>query len=248
MGKYNKEFIIPYYDCDKTGSVRPVALIEYLVETSSLQSDHLGVGFKELMEKNYGWILSRWKIKLYTYPRAMDKIKIETWTSGFNKFYAHREFNVYDKNKNLLAKASTLWIFMDTQRQRPTRIPAELYENYNPVEMKNFSDFYKFHNEFKRDLSMDFRVRKTDIDYNEHVNNAKYLNWFLEPLPLEVDEDYYLSELDIYYKKEVKYNHVIESKISHKREIEDDIEFFHEIYNKDTDSLTTQARTVWRKK
>lgn len=247
MGKYNKEFIIPYYDCDKSGFARPVALLEYLVETSSIHSDSLGLGFKELIERDEGWVLSRWKVKLYTYPKARDKIKIETWTSGYKKFYAYREFKAYNEDGELLAKASTLWIFMDIERRRPTRISEGLYSSYSPVEEQNFDDFLKFTNEFREKSSMDFRVRKTDIDYNEHVNNAKYLNWFLELIPLNVDEDYYLSELDIYYKKEIKYNHMIESRISESKSIEDRLEFFHEIYNKDTDTLTTRARTVWKK-
>lgn len=248
MGKYNKEFTVPYYDCNKYGYIKAVALLEYLVETSSLQSDSMGLGFKELMEKNYGWILSKWKVELLHLPKAMDKIEVQTWTSGFDKFYAYRDFNIFNDDGKLLVKASTLWIFMDTEKKRPVRIPVELYSGYTSVDEKNFSSFLKLNEDSKMNSSMDFRVRKTDIDYNEHVNNAKYLNWFLEPIPLEIDENYFLNEIDIHYKKEIKYNNIIESKISHGKETENKIEFFHEIYNKDSDILTTLARTVWRKK
>lgn len=248
MGKYNKEFTIPYYDCNKFGYIKPKALLEYLVETSSLQSDSMKLGFKELMEKDYGWILSKWKLKILDNPKAMDKIKVQTWTSGFNKFYAFREFNLYGEDEKLIAKASTLWIFMDTEKKRPVRIPAELYSGYDLIGERNFDEFFNFDTNIKMDKSMDFRVRKTDIDYNEHVNNAKYLNWFLEPIPLEIDENYLLNEVDIYYKKEIKYNHIIESKISEKKENGNEIEFFHKIYDKDRDKLATLARTLWRKK
>ena len=248
MEKYYKEFIIPYYDCNKTGEIKIVSLLEYLVETSSLHSDYLGLGFKELIVNNYGWILSRWKLKIYNYPKAQEKIKISTWTSNFNKFYANREFSVYDENNNLLVKASTLWVFMDTNRKRPIRIPLDLYNNYKIIENKNFKEFLNFTNKFNSDSAMDFRVRKNDIDYNNHVNNAKYINWILELIPLKVDEAYILEELDIFYKKEIKYDSMISSEISRGNLINGKLEYYHEIYNKDVMNLTTNARTIWRKK
>jgi acyl-ACP thioesterase len=31
-----------------------------------------------------------------------------------------------------------------------------------------------------------FRVRNSDIDLNQHVNNTKYAQWILDALPIEV--------------------------------------------------------------
>lgn len=247
MIEYSKEFTIPYYDCNKLGYVKPVALLEYLVETSSLHSDDIGSGLEDLTKEDYGWILSRWKVKLYNYPRAREKIQIQTWASDFEKFYANREFKIYDESNNLILKASTLWIFMSLKRKRPIRIPKNVIDSFNYKSEKNFDEFFKFEDDFKDNISMDFRVRKTDIDYNNHVNNAKYLNWILEPIPLDIDENYVLDEFDIYYKKEIKYEHIIESKLSRKEIKNDDIVYFHEIYNKNTGELATEARSIWKK-
>ena len=247
MEEYIKEFTIPYYDCNASGLIRPVSLLEYLVETSSLHSDSLGLGFKEMLKKNYAWLLSRWKIEIFTYPKAREKIKIKTWASQFDKFYANREFNIYDKDENLIAEVSTLWVFMHTKRKRPIRIPDEMYNKFNIIDNKNFNEFFNFNNELKMESSMDFRVRKTDIDSNDHVNNAKYLNWFLETIPLEVDEKYLLKELDIYYIKEIKYDNIIESKLSEKEKVGEAVQFFHRIYNKESGELTTKCKSVWKK-
>lgn len=247
MKEYSEEFTIPYYDCEKTGYVKPVALVDYLVETSTLHSDSIELGMEDLDQQDFAWILSRWKIKIYSYPKARQEITIKTWASKFQLFYGNREFEIYDKDGNLLLKASTLWVFMDVSRGRPVRIPKEIAESFNYIDKKNFDEFYKFSNDFTEGASMDFRVRKTDIDYNNHVNNAKYVNWILEPIPLEVEEEYSLEELDIYYKKEIKFNHIVESKLSKKEEEDGKIVYFHNIYNKDTGQLTTQARTVWKK-
>ncbi len=247
MGEYSEEVSIAYYNCDKSGHIRLASLLEYLIETSSLHSDSLGLGYDEMLKRNYAWILSRWKIKIYKYPKARDKIKIKTWISRFDKFYANREFAVYDSNKQLIAKASTLWVFMNTRRKRPVRIPAEIYDKTEILDKKNFHEFLEYDKDYNNQRSMDFRVRKTDIDYNNHVNNIRYVDWFLEIVELEIEEKYFLEELDIYYRKEVKYDSIIESRISTKEIKEGKIEFFHEIYNKDIEELTTLARSVWKK-
>lgn len=248
MDKYSEEFIVPYYDCNKFGDIKPIALLEYLVETSSLQSDSMKLGAKELILKDYAWILSRWKIKIYDYPKAREKIVIQTWASDFDKFYANREFKIYDDKNKLLLKASTLWVFMSRKRMRPIRIPKEMTDRFNYIEKKNFEEFYNFDSEFKAEDSSDFKVRKTDIDYNNHVNNAKYLNWILETIPLEIDENYDLDEIDIYYRKEIRYDHVVESKLSHKEKTDNGIVFLHKIFNKDSGELITEGRTYWKKR
>lgn len=247
MEEYSGKFIVPYYDCEKTGYVKPVALVDYLVETATLHSDSIELGMEDLDQQDFAWILSRWKIKIYKYPKAREEIEIKTWASNFKMFYANREFEIHDKDGELILKASTLWVFMDINRGRPVRIPKEIARKFNYIDKKSFHDFYDFPKEFNQGGFMDFRVRKTDIDYNNHVNNAKYVNWILEPIPVEVEEEYSLEELDIYYKKEVKFNHMVESKLSKKEEENGMIIYHHNIYNKDTGELTTQARTVWKK-
>lgn len=184
MNKYQKEFTIYYYDSDKSGRVNPASLLTYMGETSSLHSDSLDLGIKELRKNNYGWILNRWKVKFTRYPKVMDKIIIETWTSGFDKFYATREFVVYNEDKEELARATTLWVFLDIVKKRPIRIPLEFNSKYNIVNERLFSDFYQFESEtLVDDLQLEFNVRKSDIDYNNHVNNINYLNWMLEVVP-----------------------------------------------------------------
>lgn len=201
MNKHREKFTIPYYDSDKYGRVRPTSLLTYMGETSSLHSDYLGVGFEELIKQNYGWVLNRWRVRFYKYPKVRDKIKIETWTSGFDKFYATRDFVIYDENNNLIGKATTLWIFLDIIKKRPIRVPKEFNKVYNIIEEKLLHDYYEFNDGIISDNDIDFYVRKSDIDYNNHVNNVKYLNWMLEVIPEDIDEKYYLSEMDIQYKR-----------------------------------------------
>lgn len=248
MTKFKTEFIIPYYDCNKFGDVRPISLLRYLGEASSLHSDDIGMGLEECKKMNYSWILYRWKVNMESYPKAKDKIIIETWTSSFNKFYAYREFIVYDEGMNEIGRARTLWIFMDTEKKRPIRIPKEFDGIYNIIEDRVFEGFWDLEEELEVEESVDFHVRKSDIDYNEHVNNSNYLAWIMEIVDEEVQENYYLREFEIMYKKETLYPETILSQRDKKIIIDDTISYNHKIINKENKEEKTIAKTVWKKR
>jgi len=244
MSKYRKEFIIPYYEADRYGFIRPTTILTYMGETSSFHSESVGLGVDELKKNNHGWMLNRWKVRINSYPRVRDKIYIDTWASDFDKFYGNREFVIYDKDNNELVRASSLWVFLDILKKRPKRVPIDFYNKYNMVDEKAFPSFFDFENEYVTEEEMDFCVRKSDIDYNNHVNNVKYLNWMLEAIPVEIDDNYKLKEIDINYKKEIKLGNKIKSSYSKYEEAEGNT-FIHQIT---TDGeLNAYGRTIWIK-
>ncbi len=242
MPKYTKEFTIPYYDCDKDGYIRPENLLTYMAETSSMHSDKIGAGLKELRENNYCWMLNRWRVRFLKYPKVLEKVNIETWCAGINKFYATREFIVYDQTGEIVVKASTQWVFLDLIKLRPIRVPLDFGKIYGECKDRVLEDYYDFKKDLKVDQGLEFRVRRADIDYNNHVNNVIYLNWMLETIPDPVVENNKLYDLDIFYKKEIKGGAMINSALV--GEEGDDLKFLHKISG--GEEVHAFGRTVWR--
>ncbi len=204
MSKYWKKFTIPYYDTNSEGYIKPENILSYMAETSSWHSDSLGLGFYELSKKNYAWMLLRWEAEILKYPKAKDNVVIGTWTSGFDRFYATREFVMIDESGDIVAKATTKWFFLDIKKRRPKRIPDEIQVKYSFVEEFNFPDFTDM-DESTGDLveSRLMRVRRSDIDSNNHVNNIRYIEWMQEGLEDRVLDNMKLHKLGIVYKKEI---------------------------------------------
>ncbi|MGM0397064.1 MAG: acyl-[acyl-carrier-protein] thioesterase [Bacillota bacterium] len=204
MSKFWKKFTIPYYDTDSEGYIRPENILAYMAETSNWHSDYLHVGFEDLARNNQAWMLLRWEAQFNRYPKAKEEVSIGTWTSGFDRFYATREFVLTDKNGELLAKATTKWVFLDLEKRRPRRIPEEIQERYSFVEEFNFPRLTEM-----KQLSGEIvetgpiRVRKSDIDNNNHVNNIRYIEWMQEGLPEEIYNDMRIHRLGIVFKKEI---------------------------------------------
>lgn len=243
--KYSSEFVIPYYDTNKNGFLKSTTMLSYMMETSNLQSDHLGVGAEYLFKNNVAWMLNRWRVRFFKFPKVKEKITVETWCSGIDRFYALREFAAYDENGEKIAMATTQWVFVDVLKQRPKRVSQDMIDIYGYIDEKHFGDFYDFRAEFNTDTNSgeDYYVRKSDIDYNNHVNNVKYLDWILEVIPTEIDEDHLLYELEIQYKKQVKYGETINSSLGKSAE---EITYLHKISN--GKEINAYGKTSWRKK
>lgn len=213
-------------------------------EVATLHSDYVGLDIGNLRKNNYGWMLNRWKVKINDYPLARDLIQIKTWASDFRKFYANREFKILDRNDKELVHASSLWIFLDMAKKRPIRVTEDIIKLYGVESGQLFDEFYDFNREFDSQEGLEFRVRKSDIDYNNHVNNVKYFQWMLEALPKYIDEKYILKEFDILYKKEVGLGSLINS--SYRQEKNDDkLIILHKV--QEQGETRAFARTIWEK-
>lgn len=241
---FKENFLVPYYESNLSGLASPESLLAYLGEVATLHSDEVGITIDKLRENNYGWMLNRWKVKINKYPQARDVIQVNTWASDFIKFYGNREFNILDDNNEELVKASSVWIFIDFIKKRPIRVTEDIVNRYGIQGQVQFEDYYDFNKPFNTEKGLEFRVRKSDIDYNNHVNNVKYFQWMLEVLPDYIDSDYLLDEFEILYKKEVGLGSLIYSSYNESFNQDKKI-FLHKI--EEEGSIRAYGRTMWKK-
>lgn len=248
MSKYTLEYKIPYYDSDKNRKLTPIALLTYLGETSGSHTDSIGLHLERMLELGYAWMLNRWKLSVNRYPSVGEKIKISTWTSKIEKFYAYREFLVVDENNNEICRATTIWILFNMEKLRPARIPQDFIDLLDMEDEQLHTEFYDFKDEVNIDNYIDFHVRRLDIDYNNHVNNTKYLAWILESVGDETYENYQLEEFEIIYKKEVKYgNTILSGNMTYHIENQNR-SYLHEIKDYKEDIVYALGKTQWTHK
>lgn len=245
MIKYNKTIKIPYYDTDKNHKLSPVTLLKYLGEISIIHNSMLA-DINEMKSLNFGWMLNRWRVKVDKYPKGGEAIRIESWISGFEKFYANREFIIYDEENLEIGKATAVWIFIDMNRMRPIRITDEYYNLSNTLDNKIFEEFERFPLNMEIDLNMNFNIRRSDIDSNEHVNNTKYLEWMIESVPEEVYDTCSLMEFEIQYKKEIKYPKEILVGAKEINPKTSDNEYIHHIIEGRPENQNAAGLTKWQ--
>lgn len=169
---------------------------------------------EHLKEQKQGWILSSWQIIVNRYPKMGEKVKISTWPTDFKGLYGTRNFTMEDEKGEIVAYANSIWVFMDFGKGRPARPGREIVEKYTcepPMEME-YAPRKIALPERLEDAGI-FKVRKYQIDTNEHMNNGQYVK-----LALEVLEDMQVKEVRVEYKKSAVYNDVIYTKIAREEE------------------------------
>lgn len=165
------------------GSLKLSNLISYLIETSNYQSIDLGLPNEKLLGMGYTWMIYKWRIKIKSYPRSHEKIKIKTWASGFKNINAFREFEVYCGQEKII-EASAIFLLIDFEKRKPIKIPEDIVRVYGTNEERIFKSIKRVNE--PRDLdklnSFSYKILRRDLDLNDHVNNSVYLDLIYEAL------------------------------------------------------------------
>ena len=105
---------IRYSEVNSEKTLTLQALMDYLQDCCSFQSEDLGIGVDYLAREHRTWMLGAWQIRLCRMPRMGETIRVNTWPYDFNGFYGYRGFSAEGEDGEVLVLANSLWIFMDT--------------------------------------------------------------------------------------------------------------------------------------
>ena len=145
-------------------------------------------------------MISSWQIELCGLPRLGDKIRVNTWPYDFKGFYGYRNFTVEREDGEVLVRANSLWVFMDTVKMRPARIGEELVAAYRDSFGKPLEGDWgerKITVPEQGESREPVAVAKFFIDTNHHMNNSKYVTVAEEFLP----DDFEITGLKVEYKR-----------------------------------------------
>lgn len=247
MGKrFEKEYEVHYHNVDAKLQCKIESIVNYFTDVGTKQSEELGVGIEYLTERNLAWVFCKYDIHINRYPKYGEKIKVATNALGFKKFYASRLYEIFDEYGEKIVEAIGIFLLIDINKRRAIRIPLEQYEFYG-IDEKAECDISisKLEKLNEKMYSKEFKVRYSDIDSNKHVNNAKYVEWALEAIPIEILYNNNLVDLSVIFEKECSYGDEIET-ICEIKDNEKQYIILHKIQNKEGKELATLI-SKWNK-
>ena len=150
-------------------------------------------------------------MKVIKRPKYNDDIKAETWSRKVERLYAYRDFQLKDKEGNVIAIGTSRWIFVDTDRRRPIRLTPDVTDLYESETDK--SVFSEEMEDIKCEdylFEKDYYIQRRDIDIYEHMHNLSYLDMAYEILPDNVYKNKVFDNIRIVYKKEIVYGEKVE--------------------------------------
>ena len=195
---YKMDGRVRYSECGIDNKIKIAAIINYFQDCTTENSETIGVGHDYLMDRKRAWILNSWQVEIKRRPAVRERIEVSTWATGFKGVFGPRDFCMKTAEGEELARAHSLWVYIDTESGRPIKPTEEeivVYEVGEPISMEEVSRKIKMP---EGAIEVDtFPVHKYHIDTNAHVNNSKYIELACEALP----EDFEVKKLRVEYKK-----------------------------------------------
>lgn len=236
---WQEEYKIKSYEVDSKNRLQITQLFNFMQEAAGNHAYDLGCGYDDLIKDNYIWVLSKVKVNMTSYPSWGESFTVETWPKGAFRLYASRDFIFKDSSGSTIGVATSIWLLLDVKTMRPQRV-ENLKFNYHENESRHGLDEMleklSFTGEF--DSSCERIASYTDIDVNNHVNNAKYVDWIMDCFPVSFLADKEVKTLQINYISEAKPDEVVLIR----KGINMDGTFFLEGINKLTQAAVFQAK------
>jgi medium-chain acyl-[acyl-carrier-protein] hydrolase len=208
---FEKSKLVNAYDVDLNNKLKLNTLFNFLQDVASSHADSLSLGFNDLILHDLGWVLSWAKVKIEKYPEFGETIKIRTWPKCRYKLFSMRDFFIYNSSGNILFRVSTAWLLINVKTKRITDIknlPQQIYYQPDQYAINEYPE--KINSEKGKQFLFNKKIRYSDLDINQHVNNTRYIELVLDCYSSEQHKNNYLKSLMVSFNAESFYDDELE--------------------------------------
>jgi len=131
---FSKRFAVPPDAIDMQGHVSNLAYVGWMQDVAIEHSATVGWPMSRYLALGAGWVVRSHFIEYLRPAFADELLSSHTWVPRFDQRTTPRRYLfVRDADRAVLAKAETVWVFVDlaTGRRRP--IPPELLDAFDPM-------------------------------------------------------------------------------------------------------------------
>ncbi|MDR3247853.1 MAG: acyl-ACP thioesterase [Treponema sp.] len=196
---------------DRSDRLTLASTFDFFQEAAINHAEALGVGREAMIKSGQIWILSRLSVIWDRRPKWGEAITVRSWPRGWEKLFVLRDYDIRDQADVPVVRGRSCWIILDMERRRPLRPQAvmetmPLNEGLDamtglPVSLESPGQLQKQGTR---------QALYSDIDYNGHVNNTRYIQWIQDITKNDLLEKADRARLDINYLGEVKPGETVE--------------------------------------
>ena len=211
---WQETFPVRFAAIDRSDRLTLDAVFQFFQEAAICHAENLGVGRQDMTQTGQAWILSRITVIVDRRPNYCETITVRSWPRGSEKLFAMRNYDIRDKSDIPVVSARSGWLVVDMEKRRPIRpnflmdkLPLNEGLESLPPEANGAAGLTERANLQK---TAERKALYTDIDYNGHVNNVRYIQWIEDALDPGYLEKAGKMRLDINYLSEILGGDVIE--------------------------------------
>jgi medium-chain acyl-[acyl-carrier-protein] hydrolase len=204
---WQETFPVRFGAIDKSDRLTLDAIFQFFQEAAICHAENLNVGREDMLRTGQIWILSRMSVIVKSRPKYFENITVRSWPRGGEKLFAVRDYDIRGKDDVPVVSARSGWIVLDVEKRRPIRpqslmdcLPLNEGENALSPEDGAITALEERANLQK---AAGRKASYTDLDFNGHVNNVRYIQWIEDALEPQFLENADRMRLDINYLNEI---------------------------------------------
>jgi acyl-ACP thioesterase len=172
-------------------------------DIAALHAENLGAAVDWLYrEHNLAWILMRVRVEIDNYPTLAQDLLVDTWPQKPRALY-ERDYRIRDVGGEVLVRAASTWIIMNLGTRE---IKRDIFFDYYGIDVIGDRALGKGVGRLKpldgAELVYEKEVKYSDVDYNVHTNNAKYVDLIMDAIPVDEHRSRVIKAIEVHYVNE----------------------------------------------
>lgn len=204
-------------ECGPNDCISAAVLFANLQEAADIGAAQRGFDRHDIDSFNACWIVMRTSIRIHKFPKWRDIIKLRTWSTGLEKLFFGREYEVFSNSGELMVEGTSMWILADKNTHSPIN-PTHI-EGIADTALQNSRKVFghscaRLKVPKRENISCEPTIVKygdfSELDHNNHVNNTRYIAWMCDALSKDGYNPQHLMDISINYISEVHYGERVE--------------------------------------
>ncbi|NMC57364.1 MAG: hypothetical protein GYA50_09115 [Eubacteriaceae bacterium] len=189
------------------GHITVGAAVDFMQDCSIFHVDSMKDMDGYLHENKIKIFIASRQINIIRMPKYSENLKIRTWIYEITRACAYRNTVIYDEDENVCVSSYTIGAFVSQVTGKAVLIGNDLI---NKIKIYNKFDMVYLDRKILLPKEKPIKcepvsVLKYHLDYNNHVNNSKYITIAYEYLPL----DFKFKQVRVEYKTPAKYKDIL---------------------------------------
>ena len=176
-------------DYDQNGVMSLEAILDMAENVASHHASRVNDDVIEGSQQGIAWVLAEWVVKIVKRPVYGERMHISTWvrSAGLSATTTVRDVVMQDAEGQDRIFLCPKFVLFDRATHRPVYLSAELMQSYQPEDRECMQlDNTRLREPADFETEKSIQLRRTDMDFNGHLHNARYVSLALEALSQEV--------------------------------------------------------------
>lgn len=203
---YQKEWEIRAFEVDLENRWKMESIYVCMQEVADDHAEILGMGREASLAAGRYWVVARNAVEMIRFPIRQEKILVTTWPGKTVRMGFPRHFTFETKEGELLGVATSLWMLVDRDTRKmlpPKSIDLQMPDNSEIPDPLPLPGRIRLEQETQPPVLYD--PVYSDLDFNHHVNNTRYVQWICDQFPPRRFVEGQLNKLQVNYSNEIRY-------------------------------------------